>query len=90
MKESVVNINSRAQQRHWGADSQGLQVTSADGAVVAVGTAAATHGLWANLTAGLPTFIQVLITAATVIFVVARAVNELRRFWRNRKQEREE
>lgn len=65
---------------------KGLQVTMYDVGVIAAGAAAVTQHWWTPLLEWLPDFAKICITAATVVFVIARAAYEVRRFWRDRAE----
>jgi hypothetical protein len=57
-----------------------------DSAVVAAGAAAITVPWWEHaVNSWLPPTVQGIIAAATLIFVVARAINEVRKFFTHEK-----
>lgn len=56
-----------------------------DSAVVAAGAAAITLPWWEQAVQWMPTVVQGVIAAATLVFVIARAVNEVRKFFTQEK-----
>lgn len=68
---------------------EGLKVNTSDSVVVVAGAAALTSDWWNHLVEWIPSVMQVGITTGTLIFVLFRAASEVRKFWRNREEERE-
>lgn len=57
-----------------------------DAGVVVVGAATAAYPWWEPWVSWVPDTVQGAIVTATLIFVVARAVNEVRKFFRSEKE----
>lgn len=62
--------------------ARGFTVTIEDVGVVTVGVAAATHEWWYPIIKWVPDILQGFVLCATVVFVAARAVNEVRKLLR--------
>lgn len=61
---------------------RGFTVTMEDVGVVAVGVAAASYQWWQPIVDWVPDVLQGFVLCATVVFVAARAVNEIRKLLR--------
>lgn len=77
------DVRAQAQNAVLG-DSNKMAVV-ADSTVVAAGGLAATSGWWGPMVASVPDVLQGLILVSTVVFVVARAANEVIKFIRTQK-----
>lgn len=64
-------------------------LAASDVAVVAAGASAITTPLWTPLVEWVPQIAQGMIVAGTLVFVVARAVNEVLKFIRESRAQRE-
>lgn len=62
-------------------------LTLSDVGVLSVATGAATVDYWGEWFAWVPPTLQFIVAAATVIFVVSRAVNEVRKLFRPRNED---
>ena len=61
---------------------RGFKVTVEDVAVVGVGVGAATYSWWQPIIEWVPDILQGFVLVGTVVFVAARAVNEVRKLFR--------
>lgn len=61
---------------------RGLNVTLEDVGVVVAGIAAATFQWWQPMVEWIPDILQGFVLCGTVVFVAARAVNEVRKLFR--------
>ena len=61
-------------------------MTTDDAAVLAAGSAAVTYDMWGSILHTIPGVIQVIVTTATVVYVLFRAANEIQKFM-SKKQE---
>lgn len=59
-------------------------VNSGDVNVAIATVAAVTHDWWSNLVTWVPSALQMLVFASTVVYVVFRAANEVRKFYGKR------
>lgn len=62
--------------------TRGYKVTMEDAGVVGVGVATATYSWWQPIVEWIPDVLQGFVLCCTVVFVAARAVNEVRKFFR--------
>lgn len=65
---------------------EAIEVTADDAVVVGVGAAAATYDWWGWIIQAVPETIQVIVTVATLVYVVFRAANEIRKFLAREKE----
>lgn len=74
-------MNSKA---HRISGVRGYHLSTQDALVVTAGAVAVTYPWWEGLAAWIPHIAQVVITTGTIIFVLFRMVNEIRRFLQER------
>jgi len=65
-----------------------IGMNGADASVVFIGAATAVYPWWEPLVAAVPDIAQGIILLGTVVYVVARATNEVTKLWREDRRDK--